>query len=83
MRSFNNIIDNALALVSPLTGNLDVNNNQLNNIRIENRTTDPTANTNAGRIWFRTDSNRIRLDTGDGGNVDIGTPNPIEVQVFS
>ena len=80
---FNGIIDNALALVSPLTGNLNVNNNQLTNLRVENLTTDPTANTNAGRVWFRTDTNSLRIDTGDGGNQDIGVTIPLSVQVFS
>ena len=80
---FNGIIDNALSLISPLTGNLNVNNNQLTNLRVENLTTDPTANTNAGRIWFRTDTNSLRIDTGDGGNQDIGVTIPLSVQVFS
>ncbi|MGH9876208.1 MAG: hypothetical protein ACRD5H_01090 [Nitrososphaerales archaeon] len=31
---FNNIINNALSLVSPLTGNLDVNNFRLNNLNL-------------------------------------------------
>ena len=79
----NNILDNSLSLVSPLTGNLNVNNNQLTNMRAENLTTDPTANTNAGRIWFRTDTNILKIDTGDGGNQEIGVTNPLSVQVFS
>lgn len=68
----NNIIDNALALISPLTGNLDFNNNQSTNFRVENRTTNP-ATGNAGRLWFRTDLNAYVADTG-GAVAYIPTP---------
>ena len=60
---FNNIIDNALSLISPLTGNLDVNQNQLTNLRVENRTSNPTLG-NTGRVWWRSDLNAPVGDTG-------------------
>lgn len=37
-----------------LEGNLDMNQNQIKNMRIENRTSDP-SNPSVGQIWIRTD----------------------------
>lgn len=79
---FNNILDNALSLISPLTGTLDVNNQQLSNLRLENRTADPTP-ANIGRIWYRTDRTVVRVDTGSRIFDLPGVLNPLEAQVFS
>lgn len=60
---FNNILNNALSLISPLTGTLDANEQQVSNLRLENRTTNPSTG-NAGRVWWRTDLNAVGADTG-------------------
>ena len=58
---FNNILDNALSLISPLTANLNVNNYQLTNVRVENLAAIPTA-AQAGRVWFNTVTNQVEAD---------------------
>ena len=58
---FDNIYSNALALISPLTGNLDVNEKQLVSMRVENVTATPTA-ANAGRLTFNTTGKQLQLD---------------------
>ena len=50
---FNNILNNALNLISPLTGNLNFNNNQATNLRLENAT-GVSASTQLGRVWYDT-----------------------------
>ena len=62
-QEIDNLINNALAAVSPLTGTLDANQQQVSNLRLENRTTNPSTG-NAGRVWWRTDLNAIGGDTG-------------------
>lgn len=62
---FRNIYQNALALISPLTGTLNVNNNQLTNMRIENLTATPTA-AQAGRLAFVTLSGNKFVIVDDG-----------------
>jgi hypothetical protein len=52
-----------LALISPLTGTLDANSNQVTNLRLENRTTFPSLG-NPGRVFWRTDTNQMYGDTG-------------------
>lgn len=58
-----NVINNPLALISPLTGTLNANNNQITNLRLENRTTNPTIGQTGG-LWFRSDLGAPVLDTG-------------------
>ena len=60
---FNNLLNNALALISPLTGNLDVNNKQLLNARLENLSATAAA-AQAGRIYFNTGKGRVEVDDG-------------------
>ncbi len=60
---FDNIYNNGLSLISPLTGNLDVNNQQLTNVRIENVTSTPSA-AQDGRLVFHTTYNQFILDDG-------------------
>lgn len=61
---FNNIILNALALISPLTGNLDVNFKQLTNMRFEVQTATQTAAQGAGRAYWQSSEGTIHVDTG-------------------
>lgn len=58
---YNNILNNALALISPLTGNLDFNNTQAVNFRLENLTSTPSA-AQAGRIYFQTTLDVTQID---------------------
>lgn len=60
---FDNIINNGLALVSPLTGNLNVNNNQLVNAKFEVKTATATAS-GAGRVYWQSTEGAIHVDTG-------------------
>ncbi len=59
---FNNILNNALSLVSPLTGNLNFNNNQAVNMRLEVQSATQTA-AQQGRIYYQTTEAMIHLDT--------------------
>jgi len=67
-----------------LTGNIDFNNYEVLNLRVENVTSDPTPG-NAGRLIWRTDLNQLKVDdgtaftsigSGSGGHIieDEGTP---------
>lgn len=60
---FNQIINSALTLISPLTGNLNVNNNQLTNLRVENVTATPSGS-NAGRVVFHTAKAELQVMDG-------------------
>ena len=48
---FNNVINNALSLVSPLTGILNVNNQQLTNLKLEVQAATQAASV-AGRTYY-------------------------------
>ena len=61
-----NILDNALALISPLTGNLNFNNNRGTNFRLEAFTTAQTAGQSA-RVYYNSTRTQIELD--DGTNI--------------
>ena len=60
---FNNIINNALALISPLTGTLDANNNPITNFRFEVKTATQSASQSARAYWQSTEG-ILHLDTG-------------------
>ena len=60
---FDSILNNALSLISPLTGNLNVNNNQLTSLLLERRATVATAG-NEARIYYRTDIDVPQVDDG-------------------
>ena len=68
-----NILNNALALISPLTGNLDVNNRQLQNLLLERRATVATAG-NEARIYYRTDIDLPQVDDGSAIKNVIALP---------
>lgn len=63
---FNNILNNALTLISPLTANLNCNLRQLTNLLLERRATVATAG-NEARIYYRTDVDIPQVD--DGTNI--------------
>jgi cytoskeletal protein CcmA (bactofilin family) len=44
--------------------NVDLNHNQLNNARIQNLSAEPTSNNAAGRIFYDTDTNQIKVYNG-------------------
>jgi hypothetical protein len=60
---FDNIYTNALTLISPLTGTLNVNSNQLTNLRVENVTATPAAAA-AGRVVWHTTYKQWQVDDG-------------------
>jgi hypothetical protein len=61
---FLNIYHNGLSLISPLTGNLDVNSNQLTNVRVENVTSATPSAGSAGRLVYVTTGKQLQLDDG-------------------
>ncbi len=54
---FDNIYDNPLTLISPLTGNLDFDGNQAISLVIESGTSNPGAELNEGRLFYRSTMN--------------------------
>ena len=60
---FNNVIDNALALISPLSGTLNANAQQITNMRLENLTTTQAAG-NAGRVYYQSTVKNVDMDDG-------------------
>jgi len=60
---FNNILNNAIALVSPWTAAMDANNKQLQNHVLEKLAAAQTAATEA-RVYYRTDNDLVEYDTG-------------------
>ncbi len=44
--------------------NVDLNHNQLNNARIQNLSAEPSSNNAAGRIFYDTDTNQIKVYNG-------------------
>ena len=60
---FNNLLNNALTLISPLTGNLNFNNNQATNFRFEQQTATQAVSV-SGRAYHQTTEGSIHLDTG-------------------
>ena len=60
---FDNILNNALTLISPLTGTLNANTNQVTNLLLERRSSVATAG-NEARIYYRTDVDIVQVDDG-------------------
>ena len=44
--------------------NVDLNHNQLNNARIQNLSAEPSSNNAAGRIFYDTDTNQLKVYNG-------------------
>lgn len=59
----NNILNNALSLISPLTGNLDFGNNKALNMRLEVQSATQSAS-QQGRVYYQSSEGSIHLDTG-------------------
>ena len=60
---FNNVLNNALSLISPLTANLDFNNKQAVNMKLEIQTATQSAS-QQGRVYYQSTEGTIHLDTG-------------------
>jgi hypothetical protein len=60
---FNSILNNAVALLSPWTANMDANGKQLQNHVLETFAAAQTAAT-AGRLYYRSDTKIAEYDTG-------------------
>ena len=54
---FDNIYNNPLPLISPLTGNLDFDGNQAISLVIESGTSNPGSELNEGRLFYRSTMN--------------------------
>lgn len=63
---FNNIINNALSLISPLTANLDFDNFSAIDFRFERFTATQTA-ANESRAYYHTTEDNLHID--DGTNI--------------
>jgi hypothetical protein len=59
---FDNILNNAVSLLSPWTANMDANNKQLQNHVLEKLSAAATAATE-GRLYYRTDTDVLEYDT--------------------
>ena len=81
---FNSVLNNALSLISPLTGNLDFNFTQAVQFRAENLSATPTAAAaRAGRLYFQTTLDVTQID--DGGIIRTvweGAQGPYHAEVF-
>jgi hypothetical protein len=60
---FNNVLNNALALISPLTGNLDFNNNKATNFRFEVQSATQAAS-QQGRAYYQSTEASLHIDSG-------------------
>ena len=55
--------------------NIDLNNNQLLDFKVYNRTSDETGLSGAGQLIYRTDTNVLKYHTGSNTWVTVGTSN--------
>ena len=53
--------------------NIDLNNNQLQEFRVDNQTADPQNLAGEGQLIYRTDSNTLKYHTGSNNWVTLGT----------
>jgi hypothetical protein len=53
--------------------NIDLNNNQLQEFKVDNQTSDPTGLAGEGQLIYRTDSNTLKYHTGSNNWVTLGT----------
>ena len=60
---FNNLLNNALSLVSPLTGDLDFNGNKATNLRLEVQTATQSAAAE-GVIYWQSTEDSIHVSNG-------------------
>ena len=52
--------------------NIDLNNNQLQEFKVDNQTSDPTGLAGEGQLIYRTDSNTLKYHTGSNNWVSLG-----------
>ena len=55
--------------------NIDLNNNQLKDFKVDNQTSDPTGLAGEGQMIYRTDTNQMKYHTGSNTWVSFGTGN--------
>jgi len=60
---FNNVLNNPITLISPLTANISAGGNQITNLVIEKVAANPVVGT-TGRIYFNTNSSALQVDSG-------------------
>ena len=87
---FNNFINNALALVSPLTGSLDFNSNSALNFRFQNQSATQSAGVEGFAYWQSTEDSlhistgtlqaRVPALTGIQNGELVGIVNPTSVE---
>jgi len=53
--------------------NIDLNNNQLQEFKVDNQTSDPTGLAGEGQLIYRTDQNVLKFHTGSNNWVTLGT----------
>ena len=53
--------------------NIDLNNNQLKDFKVDNVTSDPTGLAGEGQFIYRTDTNVLKYHTGSNTWVQVGT----------
>ena len=53
--------------------NIDLNNNQLQEFKVDNQTSDPTGLAGVGQLIYRTDNNTLKYHTGSNNWVTLGT----------
>ena len=53
--------------------NIDLNNNQVKDFKIDNVTSDPTGLAGEGQMIYRTDTNQMKYHTGSNNWVAFGT----------
>ena len=53
--------------------NIDLNNNQVKDFKIDNVTSDPTGLSGEGQMIYRTDTNQMKFHTGSNTWVVFGT----------
>ena len=61
-------------------GNIDLNSNQLKEVRIDNESSAPTGS--LGRIYYDTTSNKLRLYNGGWVDIDTGTDGDTTYELF-
>jgi hypothetical protein len=52
--------------------NIDLNNNQLQEFKVDNQTSDPTGLAGEGQLIYRTDTNTLKYHTGSNNWVSLG-----------
>lgn len=59
--------------------NIDLNNNQLKDFKVDNQTSDPTGLSGEGQLIYRTDTNQMKYHTGSNAWVPFGTVTSVNI----